>query len=146
MEHHGPWLSLHSAEFLQESTGGAIVNQHTVSTFTGDIEIVVQPECETPRPIETTTARLHEHIEECTSVSVVSQNTAGLEIRDEHRWEEGEGRTSRIVISSQLKDKSCRASGVLGCSATDVGVVDDCCSSQRSSELALLGTGFGVEA
>jgi hypothetical protein len=46
-----------------------------------------------------------------TSVGVVSQNTAGFEIRDEHGWEEFEGgrcaagRGPRLAILD-LKDKS----------------------------------------
>merc|ERR1712167_102127 len=66
VEHHRSWLSLHSAELLQEGTSGAVVHKNTVGALAG-------------------------HIEEGPCVCVVPQHTARLEVGDKHSWEEGEG-------------------------------------------------------
>jgi len=139
VEHKRPWLSLDSTELLQEGTCRAIIHENTVGTLAGHIEIVIKTKRCPPRTIQAATSRLDENIEKCSSVSIVSQHRACLEIGDEHCREEGEGRRSskRRSIHDQLEGSS--TSGVLWCSAADVCIVDDCRSGLRCTELAFLG-------
>jgi len=72
MEYERSWLPFDSAKLLQECTSRPVVNEDAVRALAGNIKVVVQTKCKTPGSIEATTARLHEHIEKCTCVCIVS--------------------------------------------------------------------------
>jgi len=128
VENHTAWLTLDGAELFEEGTSGTIIHKNAVGAFAGNIEVVIQSKGCSPRSIQTTRPWLHKHVEESASVSVVTKNTAGLEIRDVHGWEISEGEVASDRRARNVQLPVLCAGGMFWRAAAEMGSVDVSCS------------------